>query len=95
MVLTEKWQHLGEIWKMRIKSKQEKKIKRLHDKWLNRDLYSLLWKTDNEINLKRFKEGLTEVNFSVSLSLTMTSELQREKRGGARFVSGEKIFPLD
>lgn len=52
-------------------------------------------KTDNEINLKRFREGLTEVNFSVSLSLTMTGELHREKRGGARFVTGEKIFPLD
>lgn len=37
-------------------------------------------KTDNEINLKRFREDLTEVNFSVCLSLTMTGELQREER---------------
>lgn len=50
---------------------------------------------DNEINLKRFREDLTEVNFSVCLSLTMTGELHREKRGGTRFVTGEKIFPLD
>lgn len=52
---------------------------RLH-KWPNRDLINYSGKADEATNLKRFRGGLTLVNFSVWLSFIMTDELPTEKR---------------